>query len=437
MSQWLDDTAPVTAGHILKAAESPGRSVPDVTERLSLLGYTVPDAAAIEADMILASINLDGKAPWRTSTSRMSWLDLSSLARKMGISHDAAVARLRRLGYDALPRIDLVLVSEGLDGRSPWRAAGSAVPATTILRAADELDIGEHAVARRYRQLGYDVASTADDMALAALELMGGQPLWQIRQGRIWPEWVSWAARELGRTTDDVVRWLRSAGYVVLSTNPEPYLDKMIIGIPVHAERESRPPSSNEWPIFPEQEPVPFPEQAPVQGRFSRQDIPVSHGEILQIARSRGYTPARVAADLRRLGFPVPVVNYPAKADDELALIASRGLGAFAHGQWLHDNRPVPAGHVVATARRLVRDVDYVADRLRDAGYEVPDLTTMTQDDRILISVDLNGRDPWLRNYFPVGVWHLARTAVKLHKDPHQVASRLRGLGYEVPDPWG
>ncbi len=215
VKEWLDSTAPVTAGRILKAAESLGRSVPDVTERLRLLGYVVPDAAAIEADRILASTNLDGKARWRTSTSRMSLLDLSNLARKMGISHDEAVARLRRLGYDALPRIDLILVSQDLDGTYPWRAAGSAVPATTILRAADELGIGEHYVAHRYRQLGYDVASTDDDMALAALELMDGQPLWQIRQGRIWPEWVSWAARKLGRTTDDVARRLRSAGYVV------------------------------------------------------------------------------------------------------------------------------------------------------------------------------------------------------------------------------
>jgi hypothetical protein len=92
---------------------------------------------------------------------------------------------------------------------------------------------------------------------------------------------------------------------------------------------------------------------------------------------------------------------------------------------------------VVAAARRLVYGVDHVAGRLREAGYEVPDLTAMTEEDRVLISIDLNGRDPWLRNYFPIGVWHLARIAVKLRKDPHEAASRLRVLGYEVPVGWG
>ena len=95
---------------------------------------------------------------------------------------------------------------------------------------------------------------------------------------------------------------------------------------------------------------------------------------------------------------------------------------------------PVPAGHVLAAVQRdAVRGMREVVAMLSDLGYQVP-VSVVSSDDEALISIDLNGRPPWLPNELPVGVWHLARIAVGMRRDPVDAARQLRRAGYEVPE---
>ena len=64
--KWLEHGSPVPAGHIFGVSEALCRPIAEVCDRLRLLGYIVPDEAILLNDKILASNNLDGKAPWRT-----------------------------------------------------------------------------------------------------------------------------------------------------------------------------------------------------------------------------------------------------------------------------------------------------------------------------------------------------------------------------------
>jgi hypothetical protein len=62
-------------------------------------------------------------------------------------------------------------------------------------------------------------------------------------------------------------------------------------------------------------------------------------------------------------------------------------------------------------ASDIGRPADYVAERLRSVGYEVPETSGLTEEDRFMVSTSLNGDGPWLTGRDPVAVWHLARAA--------------------------
>lgn len=417
-SEWLERDAPVPAGHVFEVAEALHRPVPDVCDRLRLLGYTVPDEAALLTDRMLASINLDGKAPWRKSTSKLTAKEITFISERLAVDDVEIAERLRRLGYDASPVVDTVLANEAIfawnswvfNGAS-WLSPGDWLGARQVLLAARELGLGVAEVVGRYGDLGFDVADAVGSLELMTLDAGGGKRLWEIGRGRIRREWVSRAAGQLGMSADEATRRLRAEGFVVLDATPGSYLDEAIVGeIGQDHQRE--------------------------QVIFYSQSGSVKRGEIIECAVRSGQQAACVAADLRALGFEVPSVNNLGVVDDELQRMCAES-SRTSSVLWSFDDRPVPMGAVMDVASDIGRPVDYVAKRLRSAGYEVPDTASLTDEDRFLVSRDLDGQSPWLNDPDPVPVWHLARAAIKFDRDPRLIARRLHEFGYQVPEGWG
>ena len=194
---WLELDAPVPAGHVFEAAEALRRPVPQVCNRLRLLGYTVADESVLLAEKKLASINLDGKAPWRTSTEAVTAEELTAITEQLHLDDVAIAARLRQLGYDALPVVDTVLVNSGwIDGHARL-APGDRLRARQVLRAAQALQIGVADVVHRYGELRLDAADAAESLLLADVEAVARALLGRFAPGEkvaVWapniPEWI-------------------------------------------------------------------------------------------------------------------------------------------------------------------------------------------------------------------------------------------------------
>lgn len=409
--QWLDRDLPVPAGHIFQVAEALHRPVPKVCERLRLFGYTVPDTAALLADRILASMNLNGKSPWRKSISRLTAKEIAFMAERLGVDDVEIAQRLRKLGYDALPLVESVLANKGRTTGVSWLSPGDQVMARHVLRASRELGLDATEVADRYDDLGFDIADAIGSLELLALDAGNGKQLWEFEVGRIPNEWVSRAAGKLSMSTEEVTRRLRDERFVVLDASPDSYLDEAIVG-------QIGENSQSDLTIF-----------------YYQRD-PVERHEIIEVAERTSQQVTRVAADLRVLGFTVPPVNDFGLVDEELQRICGESSEA-SYVLWNVDDCPLPVGVLMHLADNVARTVDYVADRLREVGYEVPDTASLTEEDRFLVSQDLEGRAPWLTAPDRVPVWHLARAAIKLDKAPDLIANRLRELGYQVREDWG
>ena len=100
----------------------------------------------------------------------------------------------------------------------------------------------------------------------------------------------------------------------------------------------------------------------------------------------------------------------------------------------------MPLPHLLQAARRVRRPVHEIAARLETLGYNVDvDLSSIQVDsvkpnDLLLASTDLDGSRPWLDAGQPVPLNHLLAAAQKIRKPIEEVSSRLRALGYSVPD---
>ncbi len=308
--------------------------------------------------------------------------------------------------------VDAVLANGGLIDGDAWLSPGDWLGARQVLRAARSLGLDVAEVVDRYGDLGFDVADAVGSLELMALDVGDGKQLWEMGRGRIRGEWVSQAADQLRISTDEAILRLRDEGFVVLDTVPDSYFDDAIIG-------EIGQDHQLERVIF------------------YHQSVPVERRAIIELAARSGRQAARVAADLRAVGFIVPPMNDLGVVDDELQqMCAESSQTSIADRRF--DDWPVAAGVVMDVASYVIRPPGYVAERLRTVGYEVPfDTASLNDEDRFLVSRDLDGDGPWLDGDDPVPVWHLARAAIKLDKDPHTIARRMRELGYKVPESWG
>jgi hypothetical protein len=168
---------------------------------------------------------------------------------------------------------------------------------------------------------------------------------------------------------------------------------------------------------------------------------PIPTIRILRAAQRTRRSVHDIAARLTFLGYAVSLQGAGPSLDqvepDDL-LITSRDLDGSQ--PWLDLDEQVPLPHLLQAARRVRRPVHEIAARLETLGYTVDvDLSSIAVDsvkpnDLLLASTDLDGSRPWLDASQPVPLNHLLSAAQKIRKPIEEVSSRLRALGYSVPD---
>lgn len=81
-----------------------------------------------------------------------------------------------------------------------------------------------------------------------------------------------------------------------------------------------------------------------------------------------------------------------------------------------------------------------VVSRIEQLGFTVDSnvktsaAESVSSDDLTAISVDLDGKKPWLDPQISVSVAHVFRAAKRTRRPMAEIAARLAGLGYQVPD---
>jgi len=109
---------------------------------------------------------------------------------------------------------------------------------------------------------------------------------------------------------------------------------------------------------------------------------------------------------------------------------------------WLNEAEPVPNGHVIAAAAQLEQPVSQVAHRLTRLGFQVAsELLTVAEvepTDRLIVSQDLDGTMPWLRQReddgspLQVPRAHVIAAAAQIGRPAGHVARKLIDLGFQV-----
>ncbi|MFG2037817.1 hypothetical protein [Dactylosporangium sp. NPDC048998] len=439
---WLQPDQPVHLVHLLRAAHKTGRSVHQVVARLRQLGFDVDvdvDVLPLEQfgpkDLTIASRDLDGSHPWLDPREPVTLLHLLRAAHKVTLPADETAARLALLGYQldsgwetlVTEPDDLVIISRDLDSTSPWLDLSEEVAPVHVLRAAERTTRPVAEVVARLRSFGFRLGGNLDaievvklepeDLQLASRDLDGSQP-WLDSARPVPLIHLLRAAESTGRELRDVAARLSACGYRV-DIDP----DAILID---HLEPDDLTITSEDLdgsdPWLDPMKPVPT-------------------IRILRAAQRTRRSVHDIAARLTFLGYAVSLHGAGPSLDqvepDDL-LITSRDLDGSQ--PWLDLDEQVPLPHLLQAARRVRRPVHEIAARLETLGYTVDvDLASIAVDavkpnDLLLASTDLDGSRPWLDASQPVPLNHLLAAAQKIRKPIEEVSTRLRALGYSVPD---
>ncbi|MEV0451553.1 ATP-binding protein [Streptomyces sp. NPDC050600] len=172
----------------------------------------------------------------------------------------------------------------------------------------------------------------------------------------------------------------------------------------------------------------------PYSSAWSIQHDSVTATQLLHAAtRMRSDVP-ETAAHLRRFGFTVPeYVERQAAAPDEVLFTSPdtdrTGL--------LHSYDVVPPGHIADASIRWGLPVTEVCDRLTAYGLAgdpggLPERPS--EEDRVLLSVDLDGESPWLDRERTTPPGHALHAMEALGLPLAAVLARLTELGFTVPE---
>ncbi|MFD5657932.1 wHTH domain-containing protein [Streptomyces hirsutus] len=127
----------------------------------------------------------------------------------------------------------------------------------------------------------------------------------------------------------------------------------------------------------------------------------------------------------------------PVPLDDHDRRIISHELNAEA--PWLDPEEPVTLGHVLRAAASRHGDPGAIGSRLAELGYRVPSseqLASVTDDDRKLVSRDIDGSGPWIRAGNVASLrGHVLAAARRLGRPAAEIAARLTELGHPAPAP--
>ena len=453
---YLSQDEPVPLGHIIGAAVGLRRTAVEVAERLTSLGYRVPNTSALPGDLDVEDLYLVHDYPWDaaswTEFDRHTYLDpaekaplghLVRAALQWGRSVRDVADRLQSLGFtvpdpsglpDDLGWDDVELMGSVADRQPTWLDTTTRVPVPHVLRQAAQHEVTASTVSARLAELGFEVPDlphitpgplTAADVALIDHVYAEGETSCKSRAPVQEAELLRIAAK-VSRDPSLVRERLAALGCDVPSTveAADPSKDAALISL---GRTESRldnllgrtSPDGHTW-LDPAK--------------------PASLLDVLRGAIRLGW-PLRQAADrLRALGYETP--NPPegpadlSPADLDLAYDTRVGRG---------NGQDVPLSGLIYAAVTRGRHARELADRLALLGFTVPatsqlpDLLT-PEDVALTKGYELTATGEYVQSpgaQPPLPVGDLLRLAAEIDRDVAYVTSRLGELGYQRPDPSG
>jgi hypothetical protein len=428
---WLLQEVP--PGHILHYAAQFGRRPTEVVARLRQLGLSPrepqPDwdlfGPLHETDRILIPWDLDGEGPWLERDVSLSHILQSAIRLKARAAE--IVARLRALGFtlpgpqpdwEALGRLDeadLRLISQDLDGLGPW--VQREVPRGHVFAAAALLEKDPNDVVTRLQQLGFSLRKLpSDGGALLPLDKADRRLISQDLDGlRPWLKGevplgqILLAAAELKKQPAEVVVRLGQLGFSPSELPP----DWTTIGALANTDRRLISQA--------------FDGNAPWLSR----NVPLSH--VLFAADELNRPPREIVARLRQLGFhltePQPAWETIDEVDRQLLLELGRS------GIWPRNR--VPVALILLAAAEVGSHPGEIVTRLRRLDFLVPGsqpdwetLGPLDEADRTIVSVQLNGKAPWLGDNATLR--HIAHATGKIGRHSTKIVGRLLQLGFQI-----
>ncbi|WIN00465.1 caspase family protein [Actinoplanes oblitus] len=171
---WFELDEPALPGYISVAAARVEWSPRRAAERLTELGLPVPagdwpDRALSIDDARLLSLDLDGRGPWLDPVEPAPPGRVSVAAARLGWSPRRVAERLMELGLSVsgsdwpetlLSNDDCRLLSQDLDGESPWLDPEVPAPPGRVSVAAARLGWSPRRVAERLMELGLSVSGS-------------------------------------------------------------------------------------------------------------------------------------------------------------------------------------------------------------------------------------------------------------------------------------
>lgn len=372
----------VPAGHIVAAAAQLNRDIGRVAARLAEFGFTVPGDLAdtgpvTPEDRRLISQGLDGRPPMRPGTVIVPIGHVIFASQRLGLSTAEVARRLTGLGFgvpetlDEASVRDLTIVSVNCDGEPPWLSMENQVLSWQVIDTArkSERPVGE--VAGRLVKLGFDVPAglpnagdtQLGDHIIATRDLTGDGPIlrpWDDNGVPI-PVPVGHlvaSAERLRCSIGEAARRLAQLGYSVSPDLFDAELqpdDRMLVSRDLTAERP--------W--------------------LTDEVVPLGH--LVTAAERSARTTEEAARRLEELGFAVPRLPSRRVDTNDLILI-SRELAVLPSpdaldsrrnsdcGWWLCQEAPVPLWNVVAGAAQTNLTIPEILDRLRELGFDAPEM---------------------------------------------------------------
>ena len=170
---------------------------------------------------------------------------------------------------------------------------------------------------------------------------------------------------------------------------------------------------------------------------------PVPPGRVLLAALALGISPRDVVERMEAFGFVLPSVENASAtvADEETLRLLHCSLTpedpddimyGSAH-RWLQVSEVVPPGHVLRASAVLGLEPSEVVRRLRMFGLTTPDPRGEPDQDTVrLLSLSLDGEEPWLDIDTAVPLGQIMRVAQAWEQDPAVGVARLRDLGFTM-----
>ncbi|RSM86504.1 hypothetical protein DMH04_12635 [Kibdelosporangium aridum] len=363
---------------------------------------------------------------WLKTGQIPSALHIVHAAEGIGLTYPQVAEKLTLLGFKTQPIDNLPATSEPYDEllvsvEIPFRASLSyshQVPLGHVISVASRIGVRPVDVVTRLAKFGYwlkkptSMPEHVDSIdARLVTEALTSKPPWLSSDHPVHPGHVIYAAKTIGLPIAEVVGRLQACGfdttYVADCPVPES-LDLQFLKT-THSHGET-------W-LDPR--------------------VPVAPGHVLHTARQFSLPPVEVAERLRILGHTVhEPVDWPSDplSVDLIPLSATLTGTEF----WLDPRLRVPVAHIALAAKRVQRSIDDILAELTVMNYQVPDRASIPDqlraNDAVILSANLDARNPWLRLDTAVSRTHTISASAKTMLSGLEVTRRLARFGYQVDD---